>query len=58
MQRLQSRTTEKMENFTLNMQDVGIQAQREAVAMRIITIVTLVHLPATIVSVSRSGEKF
>jgi hypothetical protein len=47
-----------MEHLTFNMQDVGIQAQREAVAMRINTIVTLVYLPATFVSVSGSEEDF
>jgi hypothetical protein len=31
--------------------------EREAIVMRIITIVTLIYLPATFVSVSRNVEK-
>lgn len=48
---MQSQATEKMEILTKNMYEMGIAAQREAVTMRIITIVTLIYLPATFVSV-------
>ena len=41
-----------MENLTRKMHNLGIMAQKEAVAMRIITVVTLIFLPATFVSVS------
>lgn len=41
-----------MEELTVSMHDIGLQAQKEAVAMRIITVVTLFYLPATFVSVS------
>lgn len=41
-----------MEELTTSMHDIGLQAQKEAVAMRIITVVTLFYLPATFVSVS------
>lgn len=47
LQHLQSQASEKMETLT-------IMAQKEAVAMRIVTVVTLVYLPATFVSVSPS----
>lgn len=42
----------KMENLTVNMQNIGVLAQKEAIAVRIITVLTLVYLPATFVSVS------
>lgn len=41
-----------MEDLTLNMGQIGADSQKEAIAMRIITVVTLVFLPATFVSVS------
>ena len=50
---LQSQATMKMENLTISMHEIGVLAQREAIAMRIITVVTLIYLPATFVSVSR-----
>jgi len=43
LQHLQSQATDKMENLTLSM-------HREAIAVRIITVVTLIYLPATFVS--------
>jgi hypothetical protein len=43
--RLEFQSTQKMEDLTQ-------RSQREAVAMRIITVVTLIYLPATFVSVS------
>ncbi|KAA6407954.1 MAG: hypothetical protein FRX48_08305 [Lasallia pustulata] len=49
-QHLQSQATQKMEQLTLSMHDIGFQAQKEAVAMRVITVVTLFYLPATFVS--------
>ena len=36
----------------MSMHDIGLEAQKEAVAMRVITVVTLFYLPATFVSVS------
>lgn len=51
-QHLQSQATEKMEDLTLNMGQIGADSQKETIAMRIITVVTLVFLPATFVSVS------
>lgn len=45
LQHLQSQATEKMEILTMSM-------NKEAIAMRIITVVTLIYLPATFVSVS------
>jgi Mg2+ and Co2+ transporter CorA len=45
IQHLQSQATDKMEIMTR-------MSQKEAVAMRIITVVTLIFLPATFVSVS------
>jgi len=44
-----------MEILTREMHDMGLQSQREAIAMRIITVVTLIYLPATFVSVSTGG---
>ncbi|KAL2059817.1 hypothetical protein VTL71DRAFT_10201 [Oculimacula yallundae] len=43
LQHLQSQATDKMESLTLSM-------HREAIAVRIITVVTLLYLPATFVS--------
>ncbi|OCT51222.1 hypothetical protein CLCR_08291 [Cladophialophora carrionii] len=43
LQYLQSQASEKMETLTM-------MAQKEAVAMRIVTVVTLIYLPATFVS--------
>ena len=41
-----------MEDLTTSMHELGIMAQKEAIAMRIITVVTVIFLPATFVSVS------
>ena len=41
-----------MEKLTTSMGELGIMAQKEAIAMRIITVVTVIFLPATFVSVS------
>jgi hypothetical protein len=43
----------KMEILTVNMQNIGVLAQKEAIAVRIITVLTLIYLPATFVSVSQ-----
>jgi hypothetical protein len=43
---LQSQAAERMESLNLNM-------EKDAIVMRIVTIVTLLYLPATFVSVSR-----
>ncbi|OQV04544.1 hypothetical protein CLAIMM_09404 isoform 1 [Cladophialophora immunda] len=53
LQHLQTQAAEKMEIMT-------VLAQKEAIAMRVITVVTLIYLPATFVSVSdwpRKGIK-
>ncbi|KAI9698088.1 MAG: hypothetical protein M1820_007596 [Bogoriella megaspora] len=47
VQHLQGQTAERTEQLSANM-------EREAIAMRIITIITLLYLPATFVSVSTS----
>lgn len=52
LQHLQSQATQKMEVLTVSMHEIGAQSQREAIAMRIITVMTLIYLPATFVSVS------
>jgi hypothetical protein len=51
LQHLQAQATEVMEDLTKNMFQLGIMGQKEAIAMKIITAVTLVFLPATFVSV-------
>jgi hypothetical protein len=48
----------KMEILTVNMQNIGVLAQKEAIAVRIITVLTLIYLPATFVSVSLSQHKY
>lgn len=50
LQHLQSQATQKMEVLTVSMHEIGAQSQREAIAMRIITVMTLIYLPATFVS--------
>lgn len=56
LQHLQSQTTQKMENLTKSMHNIGVGSQKEAIIMRIITAVTLIYLPGTFVSVSsRAG---
>ncbi|KAH8796953.1 hypothetical protein F5882DRAFT_22088 [Hyaloscypha sp. PMI_1271] len=50
LQHLQAQGTEKMEDLTTSMHELGIMAQKEAIAMRIITVVTVIFLPATFVS--------
>lgn len=46
----QASASDRMERLTVSMHKIGALAQKEAVAMRIITVVTLVYLPATFVS--------
>jgi hypothetical protein len=41
-----------MEILTMSTHNIGIMSQKEAIAVRIITVVTLIYLPATFVSVS------
>lgn len=41
-----------MEDLTVSMWYMGALAQKEAIAMRIITVLTLIFLPATFASVS------
>ena len=52
LQHLSSQTTQKMEDLTISMHQIGVGSQREAIIMRIITVATLLYLPATFVSVS------
>ena len=52
LQHIQAQSTEKMEKLISSMGELGIMAQKEAIAMRIITVVTVIFLPATFVSVS------
>ena len=52
MQYVQAQTAENMEGLTKSTYNVGVSAQKEAIVMRIITVVALVYLPATFVSVS------
>jgi hypothetical protein len=52
LQHLQSQATEQMEDLTKLTIKIGTMSQREAIAVRIITVVTLIYLPATFVSVS------
>lgn len=52
LQHLQSQATEQMEDLTRLTIKIGTMSQREAIAVRIITVVTLIYLPATFVSVS------
>lgn len=40
-----------MEALTMSTYNTGVMSQKEAIAVRIITVVTLVYLPATFVSV-------
>lgn len=54
LQHIQSQATEKMEKLTISMHQVGDLSGKEAIAMRIVTVVTLIYLPATFVSVSSS----
>jgi hypothetical protein len=54
VQYVQTQTAEKMEGLTRCTYSVGVSAQKEAIVMRIITVVTLFYLPATFVSVGRS----
>ncbi|KAK0113403.1 hypothetical protein ONS96_014269 [Cadophora gregata f. sp. sojae] len=50
LQHLQSQATETMEILTIKMHKIGALSQKEAIAMRIVTVVTLIYLPATFVS--------
>ena len=49
-QHLEEQTAEVMEDLTTSMYNMGLLAQREAIAMKIVTVVTLLYLPATFVS--------
>ena len=51
LQHLQAQATEVMEDLTKNMFQVSLMGQKDAIAMKIITVVTLIYLPATFVSV-------
>jgi hypothetical protein len=45
-----------MENLSYSTFALGVLAQREAVAVRIITIVSLIYLPCSVVSVSTTAS--
>lgn len=47
----QRETTIEMEKLTRSMHEISMHTQREAIAMRIITVITMIFLPATFVSV-------
>lgn len=51
MQYINAQATETQERLANSTYEVGLAAQKEAIVMRIITVVTLVFLPATFVSV-------
>lgn len=44
--------TERMHEWTANMNELAQETKRETVSMRIITLVTLFFLPGTFISVS------
>lgn len=50
LQHLSSQATESMESLTRSMYNVALLSQTEAAAMRVITVLTLLYLPATFVS--------
>lgn len=45
-------SSEKMEHMTRRMERIAEQTQKETVSMKVITVITLIFLPATFVSVS------
>ncbi|KAF3934123.1 hypothetical protein ABW19_dt0210290 [Dactylella cylindrospora] len=47
---LQSRASSISEQLAVSMHDIGVRSQKEAVTMRIVTVVTLIYLPPTFVS--------
>lgn len=51
MQYVNAQATETQERLANSTYEVGLAAQKEAIVMRIVTVVTLVFLPATFVSV-------
>ncbi|KAL8668913.1 MAG: hypothetical protein Q9168_006473 [Polycauliona sp. 1 TL-2023] len=66
LQHLQGQTTQRMEDLTVSMHQVAVESHKEAIIMRLITVVTLIYLPGTFVSTvfstdiirySDSGEK-
>jgi hypothetical protein len=58
IQQFQSQATDKMEALTVSMWYMGALAQKEAIAIRIITWATLIFLPATFVSVSARSVRY
>ena len=52
LQYLQNQENEKTETLSLSMRLIALKSHREAIAMSIITVVTLIYLPGTFVSVS------
>lgn len=57
LQHLQSQTTQRMEDLTTSMHNIGVGSQKETIIMRIITAVTLIYLPGTFVSVGLSASR-
>jgi hypothetical protein len=56
MQYVNAQATEAQERLANSTFEVGLAAQKEAIVMRIITVVTLLFLPATFVSVSSPSQ--
>lgn len=52
--RLDSQATESRESLTTSMYNLGVLSQTEAATMRVVTVLTMLYLPATFVSVSLS----
>lgn len=52
LQYIQGQAVERMEYISVDTRHIAIQSRREAVIMRIITVITLLFLPGTFVSVS------
>ena len=52
LQYLQHQENEKTNLLAISMREISFKSHREALAMSIITVVTLIYLPGTFVSVS------
>lgn len=53
IQHLQAQVAERTESLTRRQEDLAKKASLEAIAVRIITVITLFYLPATFVGVSQ-----
>lgn len=52
IKQLEFQSSKKLQDLSISTHALGILAQREAVAVRIITVVSLIYLPCSVVSVS------